>query len=230
MSRTFVMGDIHGAYRALLQCLEISGFNYEADRLIFLGDVADGWPDTKLCIDELLKIKNLEFLFGNHDYWALDWMINDSVPELWFKQGGEATIKSYQDDIPEAHIELLTSAKPYIVEDNKLFVHAGIDPYLPLQDQDDDTFLWDRTFAVNAIEHFKDKHPPRLTSYDEVYVGHTPIPFHHPIQCCEVWLMDTGAGWSGVLSMMNVETKEIFTSDLVPSLYPGVKGRTKNKY
>ena len=40
--RTFVMGDIHGAYNALLQCLKRSGFDYENDQLIQLGDVADG--------------------------------------------------------------------------------------------------------------------------------------------------------------------------------------------
>jgi serine/threonine protein phosphatase 1 len=40
-------------------------------------------------------------------------------------------------------------------------------------------------------------------------------------------MMDTGAGWEGVLSMMNVETKEVFVSDRLPSLYPGVGGRMK---
>jgi serine/threonine protein phosphatase 1 len=44
---------------------------------------------------------------------------------------------------------------------------------------------------------------------------------------CEVWFMDTGAGWSGKLSMMNIDTKEIFMSDPVPELYPGVKGRQR---
>jgi len=39
--------------------------------------------------------------------------------------------------------------------------------------------------------------------------------------------MDTGAGWSGVLSMMNIDTKEIFTSDHVDTLYPGITGRIK---
>jgi serine/threonine protein phosphatase 1 len=40
--------------------------------------------------------------------------------------------------------------------------------------------------------------------------------------------MDTGAGWSGVLSLMDVENKEVFTSDPVPSLYPGIAGRKRN--
>jgi serine/threonine protein phosphatase 1 len=39
--------------------------------------------------------------------------------------------------------------------------------------------------------------------------------------------MDTGAGWSGVLSMMDIHTKEVFASDPVPLLYPGVEGRKK---
>jgi serine/threonine protein phosphatase 1 len=37
--RTLVMGDIHGAHKALVQCLEKSGFNMEHDRLIQLGDI-----------------------------------------------------------------------------------------------------------------------------------------------------------------------------------------------
>jgi serine/threonine protein phosphatase 1 len=41
-------------------------------------------------------------------------------------------------------------------------------------------------------------------------------------------MMDTGAGWSGVLSMMDIDTKRVFISEHVPSLYPGVKGRTMN--
>ncbi len=49
MGKTFVIGDIHGAYRALRQCLERSTFDFEKDRLICLGDVCDGWPETKAC-------------------------------------------------------------------------------------------------------------------------------------------------------------------------------------
>ena len=64
MARTFVIGDIHGACRALRQCLERSSFDYTNDILISLGDVADGWPETKDAIDELLKVKNLVYLLG----------------------------------------------------------------------------------------------------------------------------------------------------------------------
>jgi serine/threonine protein phosphatase 1 len=229
MARSFVLGDIHGAYRALRQCLERSTFDFERDELIFLGDVADGWPQTKECIDELLKIEHLIYIFGNHDFWTLEWMQTGFAEELWLKQGGDATIKSYKSGIPESHVQLLNNSLPYLLRDNKLFVHAGVDPTIPLEVQDQTTFLWDRSLAITALDSRTKNSDDRLTGFDEVYLGHTPIPFGKPIRAGEVWLMDTGAGWSGVLSMMNLETQEVFTSDPVPSLYPGVQGRKKLK-
>jgi serine/threonine protein phosphatase 1 len=228
MQRIFVMGDIHGAYRAMKQCLEKSAFNYDNDKLICLGDVADGWPDTKQCIDELLRIKNLIYLLGNHDYWTLDWMENGVIEEVWFEQGGQATIQSYNGEIPDSHIKFLKEALPYyFIGQKKLFVHAGIEPDIPIEKQSLQTLIWDRNFARIALDLYLKQIPGKLTEFDEIYLGHTPIPFTKPIKSGEVWLMDTGAGWSGVLSMMDIATKEIFTSDPVPLLYPGVEGRKR---
>ena len=50
VGRTFALGDIHGNYKALKQCLERSNFDYDNDTLIFLGDVCDGWTDVYKCI------------------------------------------------------------------------------------------------------------------------------------------------------------------------------------
>jgi serine/threonine protein phosphatase 1 len=224
MHKTFVVGDIHGAHQALLQCMERSGFDYANDHLICLGDVCDGWPETREAIDELLKIKNLTYILGNHDYWTLTWMQKGKADTLWLKQGGEATVKSYADGIPPEHIALLENARYHFLLNNKLFVHAGIDPFTAIENQDTHLFLWDRKFAETALLLHSKKAHHRLTGFDEVYIGHTPIP-PPPIRACEVWFMDTGAGWSGKLSMLNIETKEIFTSDFVTALYPGVAGR-----
>jgi serine/threonine protein phosphatase 1 len=49
------MGDIHGAYRALVQCLERSGFDRSADMLIQLGDVADVFEEVYDCVEELMR-------------------------------------------------------------------------------------------------------------------------------------------------------------------------------
>ena len=227
MNREFVIGDIHGAYRALRQCLDRSHFDFNNDHLICLGDVADGWPETRESIDELMRIKNLTYILGNHDWWTLEWMLTKKVEHLWYNQGGKATIDSYPGQVPEMHMKFLSQAALYHVRQNRLFVHAGIDPLRPVEEQHEDTFLWDRRLASRVLSHYPHCDGERLSSFDEIYVGHTPVPFAHPINCMGVWMMDTGAGWSGVLSMMNVETKEVFSSDPVPQLYPGVKGRSK---
>lgn len=225
MNRTFVIGDIHGAARALQQCLERSGFDRQHDHLICLGDVCDGWPETNEAISELLTVNNLTYLLGNHDVWALDWMRNGKAEDIWLNQGGWATVRSYPDEVPYTHIELLQKAHYYYIHENKLFVHAGIDPSKPIEQQDAQTFLWDRHLVRTVLDFSEKGIDARLTTFDDIYVGHTPIPSGQPIHSCGVWLMDTGAGWSGVLSMMDVDNNKIFMSDPTPLLYPGVQGR-----
>jgi len=220
MGRTFVLGDIHGAYRALRQVLERSAFDRSADRLICLGDVTDGWPETKEAIDELLSIPNLIYIMGNHDLWAAQWMETKEAEEIWLEQGGRATCDSYAKGIPESHLQFFKNAKPYFVENNRLFVHAGVTPGTRAEECSDDVLFWDRTLVQLAR-----RGNTQLTPYDEVYVGHTPINTHKPTKYCEVWMVDTGAAWNGELSIMDIDTKEYFTSDRVQDLYPGVKGR-----
>jgi serine/threonine protein phosphatase 1 len=229
MPQMYVIGDIHGAYQALKQCLSRAKFDYEADHLVCLGDVCDGWPDTKSCIEELIKIKNLTYIWGNHDIWAFQWMQKGIVEDAWVTQGGAATMSSYGESIPSSHVEFFKHALPYFIWENKLFVHAGIELNRPLDQQDLKVFSWDRSLVQKAWAYFLSQDKVRLTPYDEVFIGHTPIPFPKPIQSCEVWMMDTGAGWAGVLSMMNVITKEVTTSDRVPTLYPGVAGRMSKR-
>jgi serine/threonine protein phosphatase 1 len=227
MPNTFVIGDIHGAHTALKQCLKRANFDYENDTLISLGDVCDGWPETRECIDELLAIKNLIYILGNHDLWTLEWMKTGQADSLWIQQGGKATVDSYQKGIPQPHLHFLEKAHLYFINDNKLFVHAGIIPTQSIKQQNEDTFLWDRTLAHTVLDFYNRGIYEKMTVYDEVYLGHTPVSLLKPINACDVWLMDTGAGWSGVLSMMEINSKETFISDPTPDLYPGIQGRRK---
>jgi serine/threonine protein phosphatase 1 len=226
MSRTFVIGDIHGAHKALVQCLQRSNFDYETDHLICLGDVCDGWPETRAAIDELMKIKNLIYILGNHDFWALEWMREGDAEDIWLTQGGEATVQSYKENIPIEHIQFLENAHHYYQLGEKLFVHAGIDTRLSMEEQSLQILLWDRALARTALDLHAKSVEGNLTGFEEVYIGHTPVS-PPPVHACEIWLMDTGAGWSGVLSMLDIETKELFQSDPVPQLYPGIEGRRK---
>lgn len=226
MSRTFVIGDIHGAHRALLQCLERAAFDRHNDTLICLGDVADGWPETKEAIDELLTIRKLIYIMGNHDFWTLQWLETNSPDEAWLMQGGLATLKSFQDIPRDRYITFFRNAKRYYIYNNCVFVHAGFDPNTAIETQASSILYWDRNLARMAQDFAARNISISFSSYDAIYLGHTPVA-NAPVKVCNVWLLDSGAGWNGRLSMMNIETKEVFQSDSVPELYPGVKGRKK---
>ena len=226
MPNTYAIGDVHGAHKALKQCLEKADFNYRDDTLICLGDVADGWPETMQAIDELMQIRNLIYILGNHDFWTLEWMQTGYADEVWLSQGGQATVDSYVDTHTENHEAFLRNARPYHLRNSELFVHAGIISGKKLETQGLNTFLWDRAFAKKAKE-YHNAGVEKITEFDSVYIGHTPIDELEPKRYCEVWMMDTGAGWSGRLSMMNIDTHEFFVSDPVPELYPGIAGRRK---
>ncbi|NOY37105.1 MAG: serine/threonine protein phosphatase [Chlorobi bacterium] len=227
--RTYVVGDIHGAAKALEQVLGRAGFDRDRDRLICLGDICDGWPDVQAAFNILLSLKHLVYLLGNHDFWALQWMKTGASPPLWLPQGGKATIKSYHDvPVPEAHIELLASAFPYFIEGNNCFVHGGFDPSKPLSEHTLEELLWDRTLVSRAMNLIDQDNISALTPFSEVFIGHTPTlnyGFDRPIHIFELWMMDTGAGWQGRLSMIDIATFDIYQSDPVPTLYPKERGR-----
>lgn len=229
--KTFVIGDIHGGYKGLLQCFERSKFNYEEDKLILLGDVCDGWPQTKECIEELLKLKNRIFVRGNHDDWTRSWFVADRKPEIWTTQGGVSTIKSYKDGVPDSHLQFLTDSCYYHVDEkNRVFVHGGFDRKLNLESQAPDTFLWDRALIQSAwsFSQYGSK-PKKMTKFAEVFLGHTPVStlggLDKPLNFFEIWALDTGGGWEGKITIMNVDTHEYWQSDVVHELYPGEHGR-----
>lgn len=220
--RTFVIGDIHGAYKAMMQCFERSGFNYKKDRLICLGDVCDRGTEVVKVFDELLKIKNLVYILGNHDLWALEWAGKGISSKIWKYQGGKKTINSYPNGMPEKHLKILLNAHYYFKEDKRLFVHGGILPGKKLKKHDPSVFLWDRSLVNEAMRRRSRRKIAPITKYKEVFVGHTPtlnFGSRLPINVCELWMMDTGACFGGPLSMMNIDTKEIFQSENTNDIY-----------
>jgi serine/threonine protein phosphatase 1 len=214
--KTFVIGDIHGALKLLLQCLKFSNFDKSQDRLICLGDVCDRGNQVKECIDELLTIPNCIYILGNHDAWALEWAIHGIPPEGWLEQGGAQTVKSYKKTgVPKEHIQFLTEAPVYFVDHDRLFVHAGFDPQCPVEETPKQTLLWDRSLLKKAQEMCLTAPDYKFGNYNEVFIGHTPtINFgsSKPQQFCNIWALDTGAGWGARLTIMDVDTKQFWQS------------------
>ena len=238
--KRFVIGDIHGAHKALLQCLEKSGFNYEKDELISLGDVADSWPEVPEVFDELLKIKKLIYVIGNHDLWLLEWFKTGRAPHIWLSQGGMATYDAYKRLLEDgdttrqvAHQNLLENAVDYAVNDQGLFVHGGFNWHIPIESQLQYNLTWDRHLWTAAKywqrQHDKGMKLDKVDDYENVFIGHTTTSYDDkslkPVHASNVWNLDQGAGWEGKLTIMNIDTKEYWQSDIVGDLYPDVKGR-----
>jgi serine/threonine protein phosphatase 1 len=62
----------------------------------------------------------------------------------------------------------------------------------------------------------------------EIFIGHTSTLLWkktEPIHAANIWNLDTGAGSHGKLTIMDVETKQYYQSDLASLLYPNEKGR-----
>jgi len=223
--KIYAIGDIHGAYKALIQCFERSKFDYKKDRLIVMGDVCDGYPDVRQCIDELLKIKRCDLVIGNHDMWALDWALRGDKPEIWTKQGGDRTMASYNGGpMLQAHIDFLKSGQLWIERDDQIFVHGGFNADVLLKSHSAQALVWDRTLLDMAWKKHIAGRKCQLGKYKDIFVGHTTTELYNtlqPIHVCNVWNIDTGAGWSGKLTIMDVDTKEYWQSDLSPDLYGG---------
>ena len=233
--RTFVLGDIHGAHRALVQCLERSSFHLTNDQLIFLGDVCDRWPETIECIDTLLTVKHLIPLMGNHDQWLIDWANgNMKNTEVWLKHGGETTLSTYKNHPNESRVrDQLFRYKekllPYHKDsENRVFVHAGFNWRKPIEETDlSQDYSWDRSlFNKITSEYESPLLIPPSNPYKEIYIGHSPThrlsepsDYGLPLKIGNVWCMDQGAGWGKRLSMMDIDTKEVFQSDCVDELY-----------
>ncbi|GGG30478.1 metallophosphoesterase family protein [Pontibacter amylolyticus] len=236
--KRFVISDSHGGYKALVQCLERCGFDKGKDQLIFLGDVVDGWSETKESIDLLLKLKHLVYLLGNHDQWALKYYTGQLTQEAelksWLRQGGAATVASYGESksMPPEHLELLQQAKLYLVtDDNLLFVHAGFDTSKPLTETDVFTLIWSRDFIENHYRSYQKGKPFHINGYKEVYIGHTPTILLDkkqttPLRMDNLILLDTGAGYTGRLSIMDIDSQQVWQSDPVMTLYPQEEGRS----
>jgi len=204
----YVIADIHGNYDGFKEILKLVNYDMKGgtDTLIILGDIVDGGRKTRQCINLALSLPNMTFCGGNHDYWFVDWAKGGPELPVWVHQGGYATMESYGYDrnrVPKSHIDLLENAPYYIIKDDMIFAHGGFNPLVPIQNNKKDFIVWDRTLIKYATRH-------TIKGYSKVFVGHTstqlyglktvPLFFHNLIMC------DTGGGWNGRLSIIDIDT------------------------
>ena len=263
--RTLVFGDAHGGYKALLQVLERCDFDNKIDKLIGLGDVADGWSETAELVHYLIHLQEESdnrhiFLRGNHDAWCQEWLNYGIAKDIWAVQGGQATIDSYirtgfLTDI--RHKNFFNRLHNYYIDDqNRGFVHGGFISKNGLgHEVYQSDYYWDRDLWNLALLQHNNYHngskealakARRFEKHKEVFIGHTTtgnwlvkphLPEYQyseqpkqgriivPMNRCNVWNLDTGGGFEGRLTIMDIDTKEFWQSDDMRTLYPDERGR-----
>jgi len=246
MKRTLVIGDIHGGLKALIQVLERAKVTTN-DTLIFLGDYVDGWSESAQTIQYLIELSEKQeciFIKGNHDVWCEDYLRTEEANRTWLFHGGALTFENYErlsKEDKRKHLNFFERMKLYYVNnDNNLFIHAGYTSMKgPEQEFHESNYNWDRTLweMVLVMDKRVKKHsalyPKRLKLYNEIYIGHTPTLCYDielPMNAINVWNVDTGAAFTGKLTILDIKTKQYWQSDNVNKLYPNEKGRNSSAY
>lgn len=243
MRRTIAIGDIHGGYKALIQVLERAKITM-LDRLIFLGDLVDGWSESYKVVDHLIELGQNQiciFIKGNHDLYCEYWLSTAQSNPNWDAHGGKVTQIEYNKKSKEEklkHLDFFQKMKYYHIDkENRLFIHAGFTSmHGPDKEHTESNYIWDRTLLETAIatdkniDQYSIRYPKRLKHFKEIYIGHTPTQNYEqntPIHAANLWNIDTGAAFKGRLTALDIDTKEYWQSDPVHTLYPNEKGRNK---
>jgi serine/threonine protein phosphatase 1 len=201
MPRTLAIGDIHGHCAALEALIDFVGPAND-DTLITLGDYVNRGSDSRGVIETLLELQNkvhLISLMGNHESMTLQAAENWGAFEAWRDCGGNATLRSYgiqsMENFPEAHLAFMRSCRRYHETGRHIFVHANLDPSLPMEDQFDSDLLWQH--LVRAPSHMSGK---------VMICGHTPQPSGFPTNYGSAVCIDTDVNRAGWLTCLEPAT------------------------
>ena len=157
MSKTYAIADLHGRFDLLEMAFACLAERAEPPAtLVTLGDYVDRGPDSRKIIERLIAGQGrdgwrLICLKGNHE--EIMWQTCRRLPDVdwWLTNGGGATLISYgqqegdQADVTivsAPHLDWLERLPLMYVDRHRVFVHAGIDPNCPLDQQDAENVLW----------------------------------------------------------------------------------------
>jgi serine/threonine protein phosphatase 1 len=190
--------------------------------VVYLGDYVDRGPHSKKVVDLLLERPLAGFervhLMGNHEAFLIEFLNDLEAGPGWFFNGGLATLASYgvkigkhdelsydvlqrvqeefRSKVPATHLAFFRALEFSRTEGDFFFVHAGIRPGEPLDNQTDEDMLWIREEFLGSAE-----------DYGKVIVhGHT-ITWEPEVKPNRIGI-DTGAFASGVLTALVLEGRE----------------------
>lgn len=182
-ARAYAIGDVHGRLDLLDRLLatieaDIAARPKRRNFLVLLGDLVDRGPASAGVIERLRTYRpggmRTIFLAGNHEEVMLRiFHGEEGVLPSWLKFGGAECLESYGIDsealkrldeeaalarvkaaIPREHVAFLESFGDTFRFGDYLFVHAGIRPGVPIEEQHVKDLRWIREpFLGDAKEH-----------------------------------------------------------------------------
>lgn len=231
--RVYAIGDIHGRldlFEQLLAMIEADdAARDEAEtQLILLGDLVDRGPESRGVVEramQLMAAGRTRVLAGNHEEMLLGSLEETETLRHFLRHGGKETLFSYgltgeeysrgkldeiQDRakalIPANHIAFIKAMENRIVIGDYVFVHAGIRPGVPLDQQVVSDLRWIRREFLDHAEPF----------------GHLVVHGHtitdEPVLRPNRIGIDTGAFASGKLTALGLEGDErwLLTAFIAP--------------
>lgn len=218
--RVYAVGDIHGRldlFEALVAAIEADdAARAPAETLIvLLGDLVDRGDDSRGVIEfarDLQRRRPVRILAGNHEEMFLRSLSDIETFRHFIRHGGRETLLSYginhgqfqaasmeeaqqlaSEAVPADHLAFLESFEDMIQLGDYLFVHAGIDPRLPIDQQRSRDLRWIREpFLSHEGSH-------------GVVVVHGHTICDEPEDCGNRIGIDTGAFMSGRLTALILE-------------------------
>lgn len=172
--RTFVIGDVHGCAATLRRLVDVTLCPCPGDRIYLLGDLIDRGPDSRGVLDFIFELRErglpVDSVRGNHEEMCLQAGDDQFYLELWTANGGLATLESFQadgpGDIPHRYRDFMASLPHYILLDDFVIVHAGLNFDPPDPFDDTSAMLWTRSPLVDR----------QRIGGRRLICGHSPVP------------------------------------------------------
>ncbi|MGH6785853.1 MAG: metallophosphoesterase family protein [Novosphingobium sp.] len=218
--RVYAVGDIHGRsdlFEALIAAIEADDAAREAAKttVVLLGDLVDRGPDSAGVIALArgwAARRKVRLIAGNHEEMFLASFTDRETLKHFLKYGGRETVLSYPMNrdawnaadiaeaqrlmdaiVPAADREFLAAAEDMVRIGDYLFVHAGIAPGVPFDEQRTSELRWIREpFLSHRGDHGA-----------VVVHGHTITKA--PVLRANRIGLDTGAYQSGRLTALGLE-------------------------
>ncbi|MEA2102412.1 MAG: metallophosphoesterase family protein [Thermodesulfobacteriota bacterium] len=215
MPRTFAIGDIHGSIGKLEDLIRAITPGKD-DTLIFLGDYIDRGDSPVRVVGFLIDLStriHCVFLRGNHEDMFLEYLEHGRNKGIFFANGGIRTMVDYAKDakslshyelakrIPLSHRGFYADLRWYYEDEKYIYVHAGITPHVPPENNRKDSLIWIRDefiFSPTGLEK-------------KVIFGHTP--FTRPLVKPDKIGIDTGAIYGGPLTAVELPQEEFIQAE-----------------